>query len=186
MILELKEKNNNIELETNVNFIKNNKDFLNNLFSEINDNELKNFSEILSLKINILENGETIVKSLKNDVDKQNISGDEKKELKLKIEKDVKSCQTFHLCQVLGDKFYDYLIYTNKIFNKMIDFEKNRAFDFLTNKEEAEKAGWFIKNPKPLDLIIWAEKAYPNFNINLWESKIDLQMLKSYILIKNL
>lgn len=178
-------KNDCIDLEVSNDINDENSKKLLNFFKEIDKKQIENYREILNIKINFLEKGDTYLKTLKTDIDKQNISGDEKKLLKSKIDDNIKSSSTFSLCQVLVENYFDYLIFTNKIFKEMVTFEKERAYKFLTNKEEAEKAGWYIKNPKPIDLIIWAEKAYPNFNVNLWESKIDLKMLESYIKLIN-
>ncbi len=178
-------KNDSIDLEVDYNISEENREKLFMFFNEINKEKIEDFKEILNIKINFLEKGDSYLKTLKTDIDKQNISGDEKKLLKSKIDENIKNSSTFSLCQVLGNNYFDYLIYTNKIFKEMVIFEKERAYKFLTNKEEAEKAGWYIKNPKPIDLITWAEKAYPNFNVNLWESKIDLKMLETYIKLMN-
>ena len=69
-------------------------------------------------------------------------------------------------------------------FNEKKEKETERAYEFLMNEEEAELAGWnYTGNKKNIVLennkkqLEWCEKAYPKYQIDLWENQFDIENL---------
>lgn len=74
----------------------------------------------------------------------------------------------------------------------MFDFERQRAWKFFNDREELHAHGFYmeneIKDKKERELISknikrnseWADKAYPNYNVVIWETMIDLKILEIY------
>jgi len=45
------------------------------------------------------------------------------------------------------------------------------------NEEEAKKAGWYDRRQDPKKLEAWAEKAYPNINVELLEISFEKEKI---------
>jgi ribosomal protein L14E/L6E/L27E len=82
----------------------------------------------------------------------------------------------------------DYLSLENKNFWDKFEYEKNRANEFLLNKEEAEKAGWYYSGGNKQVLkeneqkqFDWCNKAYPKIKPDLWLIKFEEELLISYM-----
>lgn len=183
MFIDFLDIDNKVELNLNEkNLTSEDKIKLKQFFDDVDINHWYEMAIVLKTKLMNLNNDLDGIKKLKKDIDLSDISGEEKKILKQNIDELNKKSLSYNLCQDVTDS-YEYLIYTNSIFKQMFEFENKRAFSFLQNKEEAEKAGWYSKNPTPKTLIEWAEKAYPYYNVPLLDTKIDLFLLQSYLTI---
>ena len=68
------------------------------------------------------------------------------------------------------DKFINFIELQDRYVWDRMEYEKKRASDFLYNEEEARKAGWYNKKEAKDNskLIEWADKAYPDYNIDLF------------------
>lgn len=86
---------------------------------------------------------------------------------------------------------YLFLIIINQLFYFRMNKEKEKAWKFLNNEKEAEKAGWYQKSEKwhknPANqkkLLDWCDKANPNIDNVLWENEINKAMIINYLKLK--
>lgn len=136
-------------------------------FSKIVNGDLESGVEIAKDLLDLsLEDTKKLLKELEKDLKNTQI-GKQKKEF---LGKYLKNC----------DKSFDFISGLNKYIAVKIQKEKERAWKFLTNKEESEKAGWFSKKPNEESLIKWGERAYPNLTLDYWETEVEVALLKSY------
>jgi len=80
-----------------------------------------------------------------------------------------------------GDSCYINELEHSKNYVEKSTQEKERANTFLNSREEGEKAGWYYTGGKKSILAEnlkkqaeWTEKAYPNCDIDLWETELDI------------
>lgn len=82
----------------------------------------------------------------------------------------------------------DYFDFTEKDYQLKKDNERQRALEFLFNKEEAEKAGWNYNGGEKAVLaenlkkqFEWCNKAYPNITPDLWLIELEEELLISFL-----
>lgn len=113
---------------------------------------------------------------------------DKSKDILKKLEKDLKNVQKTNqrkefLARELKTALIsaEYITLSNEYIKVKIKEEKERAWKFLNDKEEAEKYGWYSKKPQENLLIEWANKAYADLKLDLWETELDINLLKTYL-----
>jgi len=90
---------------------------------------------------------------------------------------------------VLDDRIAELLTLQNRYVDMKIKKERDRAFEYLYNEEEAVKYGFVDENeykklgkkiPKQSDqqLATWASKAYPTIDLPLFENEFNSVLLK--------
>lgn len=121
-----------------------------------------------------------------------------KQELDFKLEltkqekdslKNISTLKTKFLSLYVKSEFLmDYLNLETKNFWNKFKEEKERANNFLNNKEEAEKAGWYYNGGNKQILkeneqkqFDWCNKAYPNITPDLWLIKFEEELLIAYM-----
>ena len=62
------------------------------------------------------------------------------------------------------------------IFNR-IKKEKERAWQKLNDEEFAKKYGWYSKKQSDQQIQKWAEEAFPQYNLDVWEIEYDIDFL---------
>lgn len=116
-----------------------------------------------------------------------NLSTEEAKQLLKNLQNDVKNIQKTGMRKVLAcehttlEKCFEFCKLQNEDFYKRFNEEKERAWLFLNDKEEATKAGWYDKKCEESKLLAWANKAYPNFSEQLWANEFEQRMLIDYL-----
>lgn len=109
------------------------------------------------------------------------MSVDEIKKFLGKLKKDLEQIKkgerrSVYLNEILDmDSAYQNELEHARTFKEKFLAEKERAKTFLYDEKEAEKAGWNAKKEDKGKLLAWADKAYPNHDIDLWETEQDIE-----------
>ena len=104
-----------------------------------------------------------------------------KKKLK-EVQKDTRNGRPrrFFTCAeyVRQEDAFDFLKEQSKSTNRLIKEEKERAWKCLNDEKIEREGGWFDKKPNPQKLEKWAELAYPNINVEYFDSVFEMEMLE--------
>ena len=85
---------------------------------------------------------------------------------------------------ITQEDVFEYLQEENRYTLQRIKEEKERAWKFLTNKENDIKYGWVSEDPKKHpkqsqeQLDEWTALAYPNINVQAFELEFELKTLE--------
>lgn len=86
------------------------------------------------------------------------------------------------------EKIMEYFDFAEKDYQIKKDNERQRALEFLFNKEEAEKAGWNYTGGEKAVLaenlkkqFEWCNKAYPNITPDLWLIELEEELLITFL-----
>jgi hypothetical protein len=80
---------------------------------------------------------------------------------------------------VPGEKVFDFLTEeANSTLNKIKEV-REQAWLFINDEKEIEKAGWYTKKPNEAKLLEWADKAYPNIKIDMFDVLFEQEVVEN-------
>ena len=106
------------------------------------------------------------------------------KEVLKKLKKDLKQARKsgmrkYHMVPEIipANEVYLYMKKRNEYIFDRIKKEKERAWQKLNDEEFAKKYGWYSKKQSDQQIQKWAEEAFPQYNLDVWEIEYDIDFL---------
>lgn len=108
------------------------------------------------------------------------LNEEEIKRVQRKLKEDLKEVKkgkkrAFYLAEVMNGKIFEFLTEQHLNFEKRFKEEKERAWAFMIDKEQAEKYGFNNHKQKSEDIIAWADIAYPNIEEEVWAVEFEIE-----------
>jgi hypothetical protein len=76
------------------------------------------------------------------------------------------------------DQAYNFCVDQNLYVTNAIKEERERAYQYSIDDEEATKYGFYTKKQKEEQILAWSEQAYPNINVGIMEIQFEIQYIE--------